>query len=128
VSRSRKLVPVEELVDLASLETGGGAPSPRELRRALPRGWALADDGRHAYRDARLLFREGWILILGLVVFGSAAGAFLWGALPRGTRGILRFALLVGVVLVVGGLVGPRITRALHRPSRAASTGDSRRR
>jgi hypothetical protein len=111
----RELVPVEELVDLARVRADGRAPNARELRAALPRGWALADDGRYAYRDARLFFREGWILLLGLVVFGSAGAAFLWGGLPRGARGILRFALLVGIVLVVGGLVAPRITRALHR-------------
>ena len=111
-------MPVEELVDLEPLRDLGRAPTARELRQALPRGWALADDGQHAYRDARLLFREGWILLLGLVVFGSAVGAFLWGALPRGGRGILRFVLLIGVVLLAGGIVAPLVTRALHRRGR----------
>lgn len=114
-ARRRELVPLERLVDPARLSSDGRAPTPRGLRAALPRGWALADDGKHAYRDARLLLREGWILVLGLVVFGSAGAAFLLSALPRGARGIVRFALLVGIVLLVGGLVAPRITRALQR-------------
>jgi len=111
----RVLVPVEELVDLSHLSAGGRPISPRTLRAALPRGWALTDDGAHAYRDARLFFREGWILLAGLVVFGSAAGAFLWGALPHGWRGFAYLAALIGIVLGVGGLVAPRITRALQR-------------
>ena len=111
----RRLVPLRELVDLDALGRNRRPPSPREIRAALPRGWALAADGEHAYRDARLFFREAWILILGLVVFGSVGLGFLWGAMPDGWRGALRLALLLGVVLVVGGLVGPRITRALMR-------------
>jgi hypothetical protein len=112
----RELVPIEELIDLDALRDGGGnPPSARALRAALPRGWALADDQRHAYRDARLLFREGWILIVGLVVFGSVGGAFLWGAMPRGWSGVLRIGGLVLVVLLLGGVVAPLITRALYR-------------
>lgn len=108
-------VPVSELVDLARVGPGDRPPTPREIRAALPRGWALDEDGAHAHRDARLFFREGWILILGLVVFGIAGAAFLLDALPKGWRGALRLALLVGVVLVLGGVVAPRITRALGR-------------
>lgn len=111
----RELVPLEDLLPPELLGADGERPSARELRAALPRGWALADDGRHAYRDARLLFREGWILVLGLVVFGSVGLGFLWGAMPAGWAGIARLALLVAVVLLVGGLVAPRITRALLR-------------
>ena len=111
----RRAVPLSQLIDLAALRTDGRPPTPRRIREALPRGWALADDNEHAYRDARLLFRQGWILIVGLVVFGSVGLGFLWGALPRGWDGVLRFGVLVGVVLVLGGLVAPTITRALNR-------------
>jgi len=108
-------VPVRELVDLERLAAGGRPPTPRALREALPRGWVLCEDGEHAVRDARLLFREGWILIVGLVVFGSVGLAFLFDALPRGARGLARLAALLGLVLVVGGWIAPRITRALQR-------------
>ena len=111
----RELVPVSELVDLDALRTDGQPPTPRQLRAALPRGWALAEDGEHAYRDARLLFREGWILIVGLVVFGTLGAGFLWGAVPRGWGGLARIGILIGVVLLLGGLAAPRITRALFR-------------
>lgn len=111
----RASVPVEELVDLAALGHGGRTPTPRELRAALPRGWALDDDGRHAHRDARLLFREGWILALGLLLFGLGGGWFLAGALPRGSAGVVRLALLIGLVALAGGVAGPLVTRALYR-------------
>ena len=112
----RNLVPVSELIDLEALRAETGRdPTPARLRAALPRGWALADDHQHAYPDARLLFREGWILILGLVVFGSVGLGFLWGAMPRGWGGIARFVLLIGVVALLGGVVAPAITRALNR-------------
>ena len=89
--------------------------SPRHIRAALPRGWALADDHRHAYRDLRLLFREGWILLLGLVIFGVVGGGFLWGGLPSGWGGLLRALALLLLVLLLGGVVAPLVTRALHR-------------
>jgi hypothetical protein len=111
----REAVPLSQLIDLAALQVDGRPPTPRRIREALPRGWALADDNEHAYRDARLLFREGWILLVGLVVFGSIGLGFLWGAMPRGWNGVLRFGLLVGTVIVLGGLVAPMITRALNR-------------
>jgi hypothetical protein len=108
-------VPLEELVDLEALRRGGREPTRSELRAALPRGWVLCDDGRHARRDARLLFREGWILLVGLIVFGLAgAGLFVW-SFPSGWAGVLRFLVLVGVLLLVGGLVAPIVTRALRR-------------
>ena len=113
--KPRKLVPIEELIDVDALSVDGHAPTARSLRAALPRGWALSDDHEHAYRDARLLFREGWILIVGLVVFGSVGGAFLWGAMPRGWLGAVRLLALVLIVLAIGGVVGPLITRALYR-------------
>lgn len=115
-SEPRTRVPVAELVDLEALTAEHGrAPSPARIRAALPRGWALDDDGRHAHRDARLLFREGWILVAGLVVFGSVGLAFLWGAMPRGPGGLLRLALLLGLVAALGGIVAPLVTRALNR-------------
>ena len=85
------------------------------MRAALPRGWVLEDDQRHARRDARLLFREGWILIVGLVVFGSAAVGLFYLTFPRGWSGLARAGVLLAVLLVLGGLVAPAITRALHR-------------
>ncbi len=108
-------VPVAELIDLDALGRQGRAPTPSEIRRALPRGWVLAPDGEYAERDARVLFREGWILILGLLTFGSVGLAFLWGAVPRGWRGVGRLAMLAGLVLLIGGVVAPGITRALNR-------------
>lgn len=111
-------VPVSELVDLDALAREGRPPTPRRVREALPRGWALDDDGEHAHRDARLLFREGWILALGLVVFGGVGLAFLWGAVPRGWGGVARLGVLLGVVLAAGGVVGPLVTKALNRRAR----------
>lgn len=113
--RAGKHVPVEELVDLEALGTPDRPPTARELRAALPRGWALDEDGRTAHRDTRLLFREGWVLLLGLVLFGAAAVVFFWEVLPGGWSGLLRVVLLIAVVLVAAGLVAPGITRALHR-------------
>lgn len=110
-------VPVEELVDLQRVGPGHRPPTPSELRAALPRGWVLEQDGAHARRDARLLFREGWILVVGLVSFGAVGLSFLLGAMPRGWGGLGRLAVLVVVVLAVGGLVGPMVTRALNRRS-----------
>lgn len=111
----RMLVPIEELIDVAALVEPGRPLTPRRIREALPRGWALADDNQHAYRDARLFFREGWILMVGLIVFGSVGGAFVLGAMPKGWAGALRlFGLLIGI-LILGGVVAPMITRALNR-------------
>ena len=109
-------VPIERLIDLAALERQNGRPpSPGRIRAALPRGWALDADSLHAHRDVRLFFREAWILIVGLVVFGSVGLGFLWGAMPHGARGLLRFGLLIGAVALLGGIVAPLVTRALQR-------------
>lgn len=108
-------VPIGELVDLDALRRGGREPTPARLRAALPRGWVLEDDLRHARRDARLLFREGWILLVGLVVFGSAAVGLFWSTFPRGWSGVLRGAVLLAALLLIGGVVAPLVTRALHR-------------
>jgi hypothetical protein len=113
----RARVPVEELVDLDALRAarGGREPTPANLRAALPPGWALDDDLAHAHRDLRLLFRQGWLLALGMVLFGGAAVLFFLEVLPRGWSGFLRFAALVLVLALVGGVAGPIITRALGR-------------
>lgn len=115
---TRERIPVSELVDLEALRAKGRPITPRALREALPRGWALEDDGEHAHRDVRLLFREGWILAVGLIVFGSVGGAFVWGAMPKGGAGFLRLALLFVVLLVIGGIIAPWITRTLNRGTR----------
>jgi apolipoprotein N-acyltransferase len=68
-----------------------------------------------ADRDRRLLFREGWMLVLCLVCFGAAALGLFWWSSPRGGAAWLRLALSVAVVLVAGGLAAPIVTRALLR-------------
>lgn len=108
-------VPLSELVDPERLRALGPCPSPAHLRALLPRGWVPMADGRHARRDLRLFFREGWILALCLVVFGSLGAMFVLSAVPRGWSGVLRLALLVGAVALAAGLAGPLITRALRR-------------
>lgn len=117
-------VPVSELVDLDRLGPGHRPPTPRELRAALPRGWVLCDDGVHARRDLRLVFREGWILIAGLVSFGAVGAGFLWGAMPRGWAGLARIAVLVVAVLALGGLVAPMITKTLNRRGGRSPRGE----
>jgi hypothetical protein len=85
------------------------APSKKRVEAALP---VRPLTGR---RDLRLMFHDGWILMLGLVCFGAAAiGLFLWSA-PRGGQGWLRFAAAVGLVTLAGGVAGPLVTRALRR-------------
>ncbi len=108
-------LPVDELVDVRTLGRGGRAPTPKELRDALPRGWVLEDDGVTARRDRRLLFREGWILVVGMVCFGAVGLGFLMKGMPRGWAGLWRFFALLAILVVVGGLVAPAITRALNR-------------
>jgi hypothetical protein len=108
-------VPIEQLVDLSKLASGGRAPTPREIREALPRGWVLDEDGVTAHSDARLLFKEGWVLIVGLVCFGAAVIGLFYFTFPRGGAGWLRVATLIGLVIVAGGIVAPMITRALTR-------------
>lgn len=112
----REHVPITELVDAERLRALGPAPSPAALRALLPRGWVPAEDARFARRDLRLFFREGWILVLCLVVFGSIGAMFVLGAVPRGWSGVLRVLALVAIVWLAAGLAGPLITRALRRP------------
>jgi len=109
------VVAVTELVDLDEVGPSHRPPTPAELRAALPRGWVLQDDGVTARRDLRLFFREGWILIVGLVVFGSVVAGMFLLTFPRGLAGILRLLGLIGLVLLAGGIVGPMVTRALNR-------------
>lgn len=111
-------VPIEQLVDLAALATPGREPTPTRIREALPPGWVLEPDGRHARRDLRVLARDGWVLALGLVCFGAAGLGLFYSTFPRGLRGLGRFAALIVVVLLIGGLVGPMITKALMRKPR----------
>lgn len=114
-------VPIEELVDIVRLERESGRPpTAREIRDELPRGWVLDEDGKSARRDARMLFREGWMLVLFLACFGAAAvGLFLWG-FPRGSAGWIRLAVALVILLVAGGIAAPILTRALSRSSTRA--------
>jgi len=82
---------------------------------ALPAGWVLDEDGQHARRDLRVLARDGWVLVLGLVSFGTIALGLFWQTFPKGWAGVTRFAILIVVVLAAGGLVAPIITKALNR-------------
>ncbi len=108
-------VPVEQLVDLAALREGGRAPTPHRIREALPRGWVLDADGETARRDLRVMAREGWVLLLGLVCFGAVGIGFLWNAFPRGWSGFVQTLALVGLVMFAGGIAGPVVSRALVR-------------
>ena len=113
-------VPVSELIDIARVGPGTRPPNARELRAALPRGWVLEDDGVTARRDVRLLFREGWILVVGLVVFGAAGLGLFYVTFPSGWSGVARFALLLGGLLLAGGLIAPWITRTLGQRGRSS--------
>ena len=108
-------VPIEELIDLESLRRDGRPPTPAQIRAALPVGWVLDEDGKTARRDARMLFRHGWILVVGLVVFGAAGIGLFWQTFPRGAEGWVRAGILLVVLVVLGGVVAPMITRALNR-------------
>jgi len=108
-------IPIRELVSPEVLRELGPSPSPARLRAALPRGWVPDEDGVHARRDRRLLFREGWMLVLCLVAFGTIGATFVLGALPRGWAGITRLVLLVLGVWLAAGIAGPLVTRALRR-------------
>jgi len=114
-------VPVEELVDVERLAEGGRRPTPKALREALPRGWVLDPGGETARRDLRVMAREGWIVLVGLVCFGAAGVGLFWATFPRGWGGVLRFVALVAIVLVAGGLVAPGVTRAVLRRGRSGT-------
>ncbi|MDA1264381.1 MAG: hypothetical protein O2816_04805 [Planctomycetota bacterium] len=108
-------VPIEQLVDLGSLRSDSQRPTPKQIREALPPGWVLEQDGLHARRDLRVLARDGWVLVIGLVLFGGAGFFLFYDSFPRGWRGIGRFGFLVALILLAGGIVGPMVTRALIR-------------
>lgn len=110
-----KEVPVEDLIDLDSLRSDGRKPTPKQIREALPPGWALDEDGETAFRDGRMFFRDGWVLILGLVCFGAAGLGLFWFALPAGIGSVIRLVATLAVVLLAGGLAAPIMTRSLHR-------------
>ena len=63
----------------------------------------------------RLLFRDGWLLLLALVCFGAAALGLFWWSFPRGARAWLHLAVAVGLVLLAGGIAAPVVTRSLKR-------------
>ena len=108
-------VPLEDLIDVASLRSDGRAPTPQQIREALPRGWAYDAKSGTAFRDGRLLFRDGWVLIVGLVSFGAVGLGLFWTTFPSGWRGISRFLSILLIVAIAGGVVGPMITRALSQ-------------
>jgi hypothetical protein len=114
---SSKRVHVDELVDRARIRKDGRPPTPAELRAALPAGWKLDDDGEHAVRDLRLFFSQSWVLLLGLVMFGAAGVGLFATTFPRGERAFVRIAILLAVMVVIGGVIGPLVTRALMRRS-----------
>ncbi len=59
--------------------------------------------------------REGWVLVVGMVVFGCTGAYLIWDSLPSGLAGVIRVVLLVGLVLFAGGVAGPMITKAVRR-------------
>lgn len=111
----RERVPIEQLVDLARAGRGGAPPTASDLRAALPRGWVLDDDGLHAHRDRRWMFSQSWVLICAMVGFGAIAIGLFASTFPRGWRGLTRVAILLGLLVLIGGVVGPLVSRALVR-------------
>ena len=107
--------PVSELIDLGSIRSDGRKPTPKQIREALPVGWALDEDGETAFRDGRIFFRDSWVLLLGLVCFGAAGVGLFWFAMPSGGAAVVRLIVTIGVVLLAGGLIAPIMTRALNR-------------
>ncbi len=71
--------------------------------------------GASQVRDRRLFHRGSWILVLGLVCFGAASLGLFWQTFPRGPRGVLRALTLLAVLVLLGGVVAPVVTRALRR-------------
>lgn len=114
-------VPIEELIDperlAASSRDAGREPTRRQVQAALPAGWVLDRDGRTAHRDARVMFREGWVLACGLVLFGAAGLGLFWHTFPSGWSGLARFATLIAILILIGGVVAPIISRAVYRRS-----------
>jgi hypothetical protein len=116
MARRAERVQVSDLIDLDALSRARGRPpTPAEIRAALPRGWVLDQDGVHARNDWRLLFREGWVLVVGMACFGAAGTALVWSGLPSGWAGLAKLAAIAGATLVAGGIVAPMVTRSLAR-------------
>ncbi len=108
-------VPVEDLVDLEALASGDRPASPKTIRQALPPGWVLDEDGCTARKDLRVMARTGPVLVLGLVLFGGAIIFLFMETFPKGWKGVTRAGILIAIMLAVGGIVGPLVTRALNR-------------
>jgi hypothetical protein len=62
-----------------------------------------------------LFHRDAWILLLGLACFGAAALGLFWQTFPSGWRGVARALVLLAILLLLGGVVGPLVSRALLR-------------
>ena len=76
---------------------------------------AMTGEPATGRKDGRWMFHDGWILLLALVCFGAAGiGLFVWSA-PSGGGGWLRFAAMLAILVVVGGIVAPLVTRTLRR-------------
>ena len=76
---------------------------------------AAHQQGNVCVRDLRVLASDGWVLVIGLVLFGAAGFYLFWDSFPRGWQGLGRFGMLILLVLFAGGIAGPMITRALLR-------------
>jgi hypothetical protein len=63
----------------------------------------------------RLFFREAWVLLLAMVMFGAAAAGLFWWSFPSGGGAWVRLGVGVALLVLVGGFVAPIVTRALKR-------------
>lgn len=76
---------------------------------------SAAPDARRARGEHWQRLRRGWVLALGLASFGTLALMLFWSTFPSGWRGLARAGILVGLLVLIGGLIAPLITRALTR-------------
>jgi hypothetical protein len=74
-----------------------------------------ADQQNPPRKARRILYDEGWVLLVGLIAFGAAGLGLFWMVLPRGPGGFLRLAAMAGALLLCGGLVGPLVTRVIRK-------------
>jgi hypothetical protein len=118
-------VPIEELVDPALFGDGTKTPHPYKLRDALPPGWILEPDLKHARRDRRVLAGGGWVLVIGMISFGTVAFFIFRDAFPKGFGGFLRLGAMLAIVLLAGGIVGPMVTRIVQGPSKKGTKSTS---
>ncbi len=79
-------------------------PNPTEPSRSTQQATSRQE------RQAR---RQGWVLVLGLVSFGVLAVALFYETFPRGWRGIARGVTLLALMLLLGGVIAPIVSRAL---------------